>query len=168
MTFGGRRSLTRLAVLAALLALVAGGCGGSDDGDGADASAANGGDGSSGVERAASEGGPATTAEQASGPEAEIRALYAELVENVYAGDMRAACAALTESARRRLSGGGSCPAAMRSRLDPKTLSKNRPSIVGLEVRGSKAVAQAKTKNSNKYAVPFVREDGEWKIDGGF
>lgn len=173
MGIGGNRRWVWLAVVAMLaVAAMAGGCGGSDDdepaGGGSAAADVDGGQSSAGGEQP--DGGGSDASDQdVGGPEGEIRALYERFVEVVYDGDAQAACSLLAPAARKKFADGrDSCEAAMKVRLDPKKLSKNRPYLVGVKIRGEKALARGKTKNSNTYPIPLVKQGGEWKINGGF
>ena len=40
--------------------------------------------------------------------------------------------------------------------------------MIGLKVDGNKAVARVQAKGHDVYKVPFVKQGGEWKLNGGF
>lgn len=150
------RRAARLAPLAAALAIAVVGVAacGSDDGA----------DGSNG--------------QTASGDEQEIKAVYAKMTDSVYAGKSKVACTTMSRSAAREFgasftnsTGGGDvangCEAAM-DYVHETIRNNNRPRIVRLKIDGDRATAYAKTKNSDAYPIPFVKEDGEWRINGGY
>lgn len=132
-----------LAMLGIVASLIVVGCGSSDDNGGSSSQSSD--------ERA-------------------VRAKYKEFSDALYAKDVKAACGAMTEETQRRYAAvepaKRTCEQRIASLADPQRLSKNRPRIVKLRVRGNKASAWAKTKNSNRYRIPFVKRDGEWRIAG--
>jgi hypothetical protein len=150
----GRRRHRALALLAVLvLALGAVACG--DDGDGGDSPNAQGGDGE-------------TTAVDNS-PEGQIRSTYASFVDTFYGKDATAVCESLTASARKRVGRDHQgCEKRFQTLFDSTTLGRNKPYVVHLRVDGPRALALVKTKTSNRYPVPFQKENGEWKLDGGW
>jgi len=157
------------AIALALAAIVAGGCGGSDDG-GDDPSPA----GASADEATTpqSEGRAATGEggagqDQADTPVEEIGAAYDQLLDAAYAGRLRSACGFLSTAAQKAsAAGGGSCETAIKYLADPNARVGGRPEVVGLrQFRGDRAVAVVQVKDKRPLAVPFVREQGEWKVD---
>ena len=147
----------RMVACAAGLLLAIGGaaCGGSDDS--ADA----------GAEGEATTGSTAERLDDGT-PRGAIRARYAEFTEAMYAEDATALCSMLSRSVKRSIGDGDNCPATFRKYLSRTELSSNRPWIVRLELDGPRATAIVKTKNSDRYPVPFAKEGDEWKINGGF
>jgi hypothetical protein len=162
------RVITLLAVV--VLALGAAACGDSDDdgnGDSANASKNESDGGSSG------KGSPQDVASADDGdpngtPEEQLTALYGQFVDLYYKKDAKGLCEILSTKAQKQFGkSGGGCEKRFKGMV-AETPSPNRPYIVELKVSGNKAVASVKTKNSEAYPVPFVKQGGEWKISGGF
>ncbi|HEX2161340.1 MAG TPA: hypothetical protein VHF88_05905 [Thermoleophilaceae bacterium] len=146
-----RRDGGRLAVLLALLALSLGAaaCGGSDD------------------DEATAQKGHAAGM---TGDEREIHDLYAEVTDRFYAKDAAGVCGLMTDAARRDQGKKSkqTCEEWFKALWQSGTLGKNKPYIAKLAIRGGKAQARVKTKNSKLYPVEFTREDGRWKVSDGF
>ena len=138
----GWRALAYGAALA--LATTAAGCGGADGGDDA---------------------GDAET-------EQRVEATYLQFVKAAYGGDAKGGCALMSDAARKRFMnrnpGVRTCEKAFSALFDPDKLSENRPSVLAVEVKGNRAVAVVKTRNSDRYRMPMVREGNAWKLNGGF
>jgi hypothetical protein len=157
-----RRASATLRVVAvaaaAALALAIGACGGSDDGGGGDPDTGAGGT------------KPVST-EIGGSPEQQIKKTYDLLVKYIYSGQGERACDLMTPRIQRFFERSGkttdSCAAfweKIRSKL-PK--DDTRPRILSLKVNGNKAVAQTKHGQYEVYPVPFVKRDGEWRMNGG-
>jgi hypothetical protein len=149
--FGTVARTAAMASVSLVLAVGVGACG--DDDEGGDANASQ------------QDAKTTTTAAQPTTPEGKVRALYASNIDATYAKDGKTVCDTLSASARKSLQQqAGSCEAWFKSTLGGNELSKNRPFIVKLNMQGNRARALVKTKNSNRYPVYFVKQDGEWKI----
>jgi hypothetical protein len=165
MFLGGKRPLALIVALAIAAAMaLATGCGDDDnDGGGVDGTA----DASQAADKRAKQPGEA---EGLTGDAAEIQTTYETFAAAIFAKDADTACAALSAQARKRFSGDSTCEVAMKNLSASEGLSRQRPYLAKVTVRsnGQRAVAKAKVKDSRAYPVPFVQEQGEWKIDGGF
>lgn len=104
--------------------------------------------------------------------EQRVETVYRQMVKAVYDGDAKRGCALISDVARRRIVKDDrsvrTCEEAFATRVDPDALSENRPSVVAVNVDGDRAVAVVKTRNSDRYRVPLVREGSDWKVNTGF
>jgi ABC-type enterochelin transport system substrate-binding protein len=160
----------RLLALVATLALTlaVGACGSDDD---------DGGDKGSNAADTTSTAATKPVAQDGT-PEEQIRASYAAFVDGFYKKDAGTICSWMTEEAQQRFGktfqkdsgkGAATCESQMTALINSaEDFSKNKPSIVKLKVNGKTAVIGAKTRNSDVYKVPFVKEGGVWKVSGGF
>lgn len=164
------RVVTLVAVL--VLALGAAACGSDDDGDGDQGAQAS---------SASNDPDPSGTTQQVAqtgSPEQRIRTAYAAFVEGFYKKDPATICEGMTTAAQEKFGkqfaasnkrGDASCESQMRLLINSaESFSKNKPTIVKLKVNGDKATIGAKTKNSDTYNVPYAKEDGVWRVSGGF
>lgn len=168
------RTKLRVATLVAVLVLALGAaaCGSDDDGDGDQGS-----QGAS-ADKDAGQTGATQQVAQTGSPEQRIRTAYAAFVDGFYKNDPAAICNGMTTAAQEKFGkqfaasnkkGDASCESQMRILINSAdSFSKNKPSIVKLKVNGNKATIGAKTKNSDTYTVPYAKEDGVWKVSGGF
>lgn len=155
MELGLEDRLTKRAVaIAATLALGLGAaaCGSGDD---------DGGDGKASASTAAQEVDDGT-------PEGAVRARYAEFIDAMYDADAKSVCSMLTSEAKQSIGDGTNCPATFRTYLSRVKLGRNRPVVLRVNLDGGRARAVVKTKNSERYVVPFAKEQAVWKINGGF
>jgi hypothetical protein len=162
---GDVRLRFRIFALAAVLALTLGAAACGDDDDGGDA-----GDGGSKPAASTSQGGVDPAAFDDT-PDGRVRLTYAQFVDAFYDKKARESCALMTRKTQRQVAanGSGDCEAGLESYFKGgSTLVKDRPRIVRLKVTGSRAVAITQVKGSAKYPVPFVKQGGEWKINGGW
>lgn len=153
----------RAAALAALLVLGLGAASCGDDDD-------DGGDGGNGRAAAQTQSqGDVDPASFDNTPEGQIRALHARAVNAIYSKDPERICQLSSDSAQRKWRGkNDSCEEGVKAYYKSiQSLSKDRPRIVKVRIQGSRALAQTRVKGSNIYASPFVKEDGEWKLDAG-
>lgn len=148
-----RTKLRALALLAALtMALGAAACGDDDDG---------GGDSSNVAQEAE------TTFDNS--PEGQIKQAYSDFVDLFYSKRPAEVCGQLTQSAAKRMGKGfGGCEKRLAIYFKESNLSQDKPYVVKLRIDGPRAIAMVKTKKSNRYPVPFRRQNGEWKVDGGW
>ena len=153
----------RVAALAALLVLALAGASCGDDDDGGDGSE-NGG----AVAQAPSQG-DVDPASFDSSPEGQVRAAHARIVNAIYSEHPERICQLSSAKARREWRGkSDSCEEGVKIYYDSiQSLDKNRPRIVKVRISGSRALAQTQVKGSNIYDSPFVKENGEWKLDAG-
>lgn len=119
-----------------------------------------------------SDGDSDASADSHAADERVIREVYGQLVEAFYEPDPALGCSVMTESAQKRFAAREpaerTCVKRFATTANPKLLSKNKPRVLKVEINGSRAVATVKTKNSNRYPVPFVKQNDGWKISGGF
>ena len=150
----GRSRLIALGV-ALTLALGMAACGSDDDGD-------NGGDG----------GGSQAVAQEDGGgnPKREVEAAYDAFVDDLYDGRWKAACAGYSADYvvnYEKESKPRTCEEL--SKLEYSTIGvQPRPWVASVEVKGpTRAVGTTKTRaDSQGIPIKFVKEDGEWKLDG--
>lgn len=158
MAHNTRYSKHRLLALLATVALALGAaaCGDSDDDNGGAAA------------QGQSQNGDQAPVDNS--PEGQIRATYAKYTDTFYTKDPEAICAMLGQKAQRQWAGktDKTCEAGIKRFFGAgATLGKNRPYLVKIRINGQQALATAKTKTSNTYPVPMVKENGEWKINIG-
>jgi hypothetical protein len=109
-------------------------------------------------------------------PDGQVRLTYAQFVDAFYDKDARASCALMTTKTQRDVAtnapkgkGKGDCEAGLENYFTSGgKLAKDRPRIVKLEITGSRAVAITQVKGSARYPVPFAKQDGRWKVNGGW
>lgn len=143
------RALTLLAVM--VLALGVAACGDDDDGNTSNAAQKS----------------ESTTVDNS--PEGQIRSTYAGFIETFYGKDAKDVCERLTASARKRVGRGyKGCEQRFETFFKTANFGKNKPYVVKLRLDGPRALAFVKTKTSKQYPVPFQKENGEWKLDGGW
>lgn len=147
---GGVRAMA--VAMALVVALGAAACGGEDGGDGGGAAAA----------KTRSGGDPDGT------PEEQVKAAYDAFVADFYAHRSGPLCTRLTDDAQQRFGGDRPCKRRFDTMFEEETFVADRPYVVQAEVEGDQASVRVKTRKSNAYSVPLRKEDGEWKIDGGF
>lgn len=97
-------------------------------------------------------------------PQDEIASVYVKHVDAYYTGAPKTVCETMTRAARAAVAGKGTCEQWVKSTLSGGDISPNRPYIVKLDLRGDRASALVKTKNSQRYPLTFVKEDGEWRV----
>lgn len=150
----GRYSFARGAGLLVMLALALGAasCGDSEDADG---------------------GGDAAAAERkqvfANTPDGRIRATYADFVDVFYERDAQAICDLMTQRTQRELAKQMRKDKSCKSRVgfyfdNGSRPVKDKPKILRIKIKGSRAVAVTQVKGSRRYPVSFAKEDGEWKL----
>lgn len=156
---GDFRLRLRMMALAALLVLALGAAACGDDDDGGDGNATA--KAQDGVDPAAFD----------DTPDGQVRLSYAQFVDAFYDKDARASCALMTKKTQRAVAanGNGGCEAGLKNYFTSGSeLVKDRPRIVRLKITGSRAVAITQVKGSARYPVPFVKQDGKWKVNGGW
>lgn len=154
----GLRAAALIALL--VLALGAAACGDDDDGG-------NGGNAAAGQSESQDKLDPA--AFDTSTPEGQIKAAHAEFINVFYTKDAERICELSSRKAQREWKAKTkSCEAGVKSFFDGiQSLAKNRPRVIEVRIDGPRALAQTRVKGSQVYPAPFVKENGEWKIDGG-
>lgn len=160
----GDRLGFRMAALIALLALALGAaaCGDDDDGDSGDSGAAA-------QSQTESQDRLDPASFDTSTPEGQIKAAHAEFINVFYTMDAKRICELTSRKGQREWRGKtGSCEAGVKAFFDGiQGLAKNKPRITEVRIDGSRALAKTRVKGSKVYPAPFVKEDGEWKVDGG-
>lgn len=109
------------------------------------------------------------TTDDADDDETQIKAVYNSLVDAVYKGDGKTACSHLTPKIRQELAkrDNTTCAQYIQNALADPT--KEHPRIYQLQVQGNRALAKAGTPKTNKYPVPFTKNNqGTWQISGGY
>lgn len=162
----GNWSMLRVLALIALLVLALGvvACGDSDDSD----SSGNGAAAAQGDSNGGDDDAPA-----ADTPKGQVQAAYDEYIETFYEKDSAAVCDMLSQKGQglwqKWAKGQGrTCESAVDKFFNSDVkLSSNRPYLVRVRLSGSRALAMAKTKRSDVYPVPMVKDGGQWKIDTG-
>jgi len=140
-------------LVVAAVALGAAACGDSDDGGS--------GSGAEARER--------TVTEEPTTPEGHIEATYDEFAQRVSDRDLAEACALFSDGARRKFAAGKTCVASFNALLRDYDFKQITAEVVRVRLKGSdRATAMVKDRKSESYPVPFVREAGEWKLDGGW
>ncbi len=148
-----------MAALVLALGLVACGDSGDEAGPGRDATAAQ--------EGTAAAGGT---------DEEQIKAVFGRFKDAFFAGDAEEACALLTERAQKQLAAvGKGAPDCVTRFTQMVAINRKgrpgdaKPHVDSVTVKGGEAVAILKAPGSRLTTkAPFVKEDGDWKIDGGF
>lgn len=152
----------RFGMAAVVAALVFGlaACGSDDDGDGDGANAV----GNGGASAAGSAAGG-----DSDDPKAQVRAVFAAYVDNIYAGDYKTACGLVSDAQHRILRRNrANCVKQYEFLLGGESPGSPKPRIVKLRVTGDKAKVRAHTVgDAASRPVQLRREGGEWKIDSG-
>ncbi|HYI99578.1 MAG TPA: hypothetical protein VEX36_07890 [Thermoleophilaceae bacterium] len=159
---GDVRSRFRIFTLLALLALALGAAACGDDDDGGE-------DGASKPAASTSQDG-VDPADFDNTPDGQVRLVYAQFVDAFYDKKVSETCALMTARTQKDVATGtGSCEAGLRNYFKGgSTVVKDRPRIVRLKITGSRAVAITQVKGSARYPVPFAKQDGQWKVNGGW
>ena len=167
MGIGSSRWTYRLVVLVALLALVLGAAAcGSDDGDDKDSATAAAEQQSD--KKSAENDADDAKAVKETGRKGEAQAAYMSFVDALYKRDAELVCSKMTAQAQRRMQPGTPCVKAMTGVVNIE-FSSTKPYVVEVEKgKGGELTVWAKTPNSETYPIPFVEQDGEWKVNGGF
>ena len=102
-------------------------------------------------------------------PEGQVRETYATFVDTFYKRQPRLVCESLTAAARKELGQGHQgCEKRFDLYFDNTELGENRPYIVKLKLEGQRASAMVKTKTSKQDPVTFSKENGQWRVSGGW
>jgi hypothetical protein len=161
MTGRGGRWSPRGVLLVALLATTLGAAACGDDGDGDKATA-----------QGQGEGQPRETGDAApvgNTPEAQIRTAHEEFIKAFYSKDAESICSLLSRKGQRQWrKNAKTCEEGVKQFFGSiQGLGERKPKVIGVRVDGSRALARTQVKGSDVYPVPFIKEDGEWKIDAG-
>lgn len=159
----GDRLGFRVAALLALLVLALGAAAcGDDEADGGD----GGGSGGGSVPQSQQ---PLDPASFDSSPEGQVEAAHAEFINVFYTKDADRICALSSKKAQRQWRGKlDSCQAGVDAFFKGiNKLAADRPRVIDVRIDGPRALAQTRVKGSKVYPAPFVKEDGQWKVDGG-
>jgi hypothetical protein len=155
MIDGNARSRMRAPALLTALALALGAAACGDDD-------AESGDSSNAAQQAETRTFPDT-------PAGQVRETYATFVDTFYKRQPELVCESLTASARKELGKGHQgCEKRFDLYFGNTELGKHKPYIVKLKLKGRQASAMVKTKTSKQYPVTFAKENGEWKVSGGW
>lgn len=105
--------------------------------------------------------------------EAQVRQAFAGFEASLQAGDVRAACGRLTESAQAEAathapSGGeATCQRALEQFAQGVGDLEQKPSkVLSVDVRGNRATASISDAGRPAATLPFEKVNGEWKLDG--
>jgi hypothetical protein len=102
-------------------------------------------------------------------PEGQVRETYATFVDTFYKRQPRLVCESLTAAARKELGQGHQgCEKRFDLYFDNTELGSNKPYIVKLKLEGRRASAMVKTRTSKQYPVTFSKENGQWRVSGGW
>jgi hypothetical protein len=151
-----------LALVALLtLALGVAACGDSDDDSGGDANAA------------AQARDRVDPADFDNTPDGQLRLSYAQFVDAFYRKDPQTACDLMTRGMQSKLAKEmrkrKTCEARLKVHFESGgKLKKERPRIVRIKFKGSRAMAVTQVKGSARYPIPFAKQEGKWKINGGW
>jgi hypothetical protein len=162
----GRARMTfRVLALAALLmlVLVVGACGDSDD---------DGGDGKAAASQSRDGVDPASFDDS---PTGQLRLSYAQFIDAFYGKDAQEACGLMSRRMQQKLASemkrkrDRTCEARLDAYFQGGDQpAKDRPKVVRIKFDGERALAVTQVKGSAKYPIPFVKQDGKWRIDGGW
>jgi hypothetical protein len=157
----GLRLIALLALL--MLALGAASCGDDDDDGG------NGGGGDAAAQgQSQDDGGDPVPVDNS--PEGQIRAAHTKFIEVFYEKDPGPICDLLSRKGQRdwTTKKAKTCEEGVESFFNNiQDLGKKRPRITDVRVDGNQALANTRVKGSAVYPVPFIKENGEWKINAG-
>lgn len=107
----------------------------------------------------------------------QVRAVYAQLQSRFEARDSDGVCARISKAAKVQIGSFGhaqptTCVRDVRQLF--KWIKRERPGgptaprLVGVAVEGDEAMATARLTPGAEGQVPFVKEDGKWKLDNFF
>jgi hypothetical protein len=122
-------------------------------------------------------GGGCGDGEQSGDAGKQVRAAYAQLQSRFDARDARGVCARITEAAKVQIGSFGhaqptTCVSDVRQLfkwIKPgRAESTTAPRLVKVTVKDEKATATARLTSDADGRIPFVKEDGEWKLDNFF
>jgi hypothetical protein len=156
-----RLKLRFMALLALLvLALGATACG-DDDGDG-------GGGGNAAAQGQSQDGEDPVPVDNS--PEGQIRAAHTKFIDVFYEKEPGPICDLLSRKGQRewRTKTAKTCEEGVAEFFKSISgLAKNKPKVTGMRIDGNQALVKTRVKGSSTYPVPFIKEDGEWKINAG-
>ncbi len=154
-------------IVAVAMAVGSIGCGGSDSDDDTGAKTAN------ATSTTATPDAPATPKEA----RLKVRAAMARLQDAFYSGDAKTMCDGMTASITKQIAAAGApkdknatCESVVKVYAIPIPASESREqkaTILGVTVKGDRASVRASQQGRRAYKVPFVKEDGEWKMNMG-
>lgn len=103
-------------------------------------------------------------------PEGQIRAAHIEFIDVFYKKEPGPICDLLSRKGQREwiTKTAKTCEAGVKEFFGGIAgLAPNKPKIIDVRIDGKQALAKTRVKGSSVYPVPFIKEDGVWKINAG-